>query len=481
MAKAGEFNNQISSVKAYRAEIESPFLANAVAIDNAQKPIWLKFDDASPWILADDLILRENIHKIKWTRCDPLIYEPIFCSQNIFFSPRITFINTKVNLLTSTDASIVAYRSIIRQIGGEPGVSSTPAFRIRSRAEWGADENLRLKSAHTVSSSLNQASEKNELWWPLVSMEKVEKIIVHHTATSGHITDPEAGMRAIYLYHAIEKNWGDIGYHYVIGQRGEVFQGRAGDDKAIGGHAYGFNIGTIGIAVMGNFDNQQVPVQASGSLSQLIDYLSSKYSIQKNGVSIFHDISMPNILGHRELNATSCPGNYLYNEAVKLRGGLKYTRVQNAIGDDTQKSDQNGASSRQSNQNSIVNTNIAINESPDYQFSIVSGANQRVGQIGDVVQFALVLKNTGNVAWDSGTYLKSVSGWNNSFIKFQAQSNRASRVAEMAQRTVQPSSTALFRFSVLLQKQGEIELDVFPVWGKNQPVRPIVIQIKVIN
>ena len=44
-------------------------------------------------------------------------------------------------------------------------------------------------------------------------------------------------LRAIYQYHAVSRGWGDIGYNYIIGQRGQIYEGRAGGDYVVGAHA----------------------------------------------------------------------------------------------------------------------------------------------------------------------------------------------------------------------------------------------------
>ena len=65
-----------------------------------------------------------------------------------------------------------------------------------------------------------------------LSIQKIKKIIIHHTATS-KIDDPEASVRAIYYYHAVSRGWGDIGYNYIVDQNGKVYEGRYGGDGVV--------------------------------------------------------------------------------------------------------------------------------------------------------------------------------------------------------------------------------------------------------
>ncbi len=133
------------------------------------------------------------------------------------------------------------------------------AIPVVSRADWGADENLRYadspiwvnifkkQSEIKPSEASKKQQEKNaaiasylqtkfpeeskineiirtengrSLVWPIEKTQYVQKIVLHHTAENNvkSLSDPEL-MRSIYYYHTITRGWGDIGYQYVIGQR----------------------------------------------------------------------------------------------------------------------------------------------------------------------------------------------------------------------------------------------------------------------
>ena len=53
-------------------------------------------------------------------------------------------------------------------------------------------------------------------------------MVLHHTAENNikNLSDPEL-LRSIYYYHTVVRGWGDIGYQYIVGQRGQVYEGRA--------------------------------------------------------------------------------------------------------------------------------------------------------------------------------------------------------------------------------------------------------------
>lgn len=94
----------------------------------------------------------------------------------------------------------------------------------------------------------------HKLVWPIERTKKVEKIVIHHTAENNlkDLSDEEL-IRSTYYYHAVNRGWGDIGYNYVVGQRGQIYEWRAGGDYSVGAHAAWNNRSTVGVSVIGNF------------------------------------------------------------------------------------------------------------------------------------------------------------------------------------------------------------------------------------
>jgi len=95
-----------------------------------------------------------------------------------------------------------------------------------------------------------------------------------------------------------KRGFNTIGYHYLIGLRGEVWRGR--DDSVIGAHCEGLNSRSIGVCYVGGLDasgklpkDTRTPAQKA-SLEKLIKELKAKY---------------PNatIHGHNEFSAKACP------------------------------------------------------------------------------------------------------------------------------------------------------------------------------
>ncbi|EUA68293.1 N-acetylmuramoyl-L-alanine amidase family protein [Mycobacterium xenopi 4042] len=87
----------------------------------------------------------------------------------------------------------------------------------------------------------------------------IHAAIVHHTAGSNDYAPEDSAeiVRAIYAYHTQTLGWCDIAYNALVDKYGQVFEGRAGGiTKAVeGSHTGGFNRGTWGVAMIGDFND----------------------------------------------------------------------------------------------------------------------------------------------------------------------------------------------------------------------------------
>jgi hypothetical protein len=184
-------------------------------------------------------------------------------------------------------------------------VAGLPAIVLR--AAWQADEKI---------------THGKTLYAPTLKLA-----IVHHTAGSNNYTEAEAPaiVRGIEVYHVQGNGWNDIGYNFLIDRFGTVYEGRAGgiDKNVIGAHAEGFNTGSVGVALMGNFTTATPPPAMQNALVNLlawrldvahIDPLSTL--IDKSRGNYKYPAGTPvklrAISGHRDTGPTDCPGNAAY-------------------------------------------------------------------------------------------------------------------------------------------------------------------------
>jgi hypothetical protein len=234
--------------------------------------------------------------------------------------------------------SLVAIDSRDRRAAGRrPAVAAAPAGPsatpagvdpppVVSRAAWGADESLRFDGYGKEIDS--------------IAFHPVQKLIVHHTAGSTGDPDPPATVRAIYYFHTIVRGWGDIGYHFLIDEAGTVYEGRysrpfapgeppTGEDHkgnvVQGTHAADHNLGTIGISLLGTLTRRDATPAARASLERLLAAKADRHDVDPLGADVYVNRllgtyeTFPNIAGHRDVNATSCPGGFFYGTLPTLR------------------------------------------------------------------------------------------------------------------------------------------------------------------
>ena len=219
-----------------------------------------------------------------------------------------------------------------RQVPGRPAGASVAQPSTISRAAWGADESLRFRTNGL------------ETWGP-TEFWPTQKLIVHHTAGSNNDPNPEATMRSIYYYHAVTQGWGDIGYNFLIDEAGRIYKGRysgpvgtrsadtiTGENAAGHGvtaaHSYGFNSGTVGVALLGTLTTQDATAAARGALVDHLAWEADKHAIDPNGTSEYvnpvnqNRKVFANIAGHRDVSATECPGGTFYDTLPALRNSV---------------------------------------------------------------------------------------------------------------------------------------------------------------
>jgi hypothetical protein len=155
----------------------------------------------------------------------------------------------------------------------------------------------------------------------------VQFAVVHHTAGTNAYTAAQSAaiVRGIQVYHVRGNGWNDIGYNFLVDKFGQVFEGRFGGIEAnvIGAHAQGFNTGSTGVAVVGNYDGTGITAAARAALVELLAWrldvahvdplrtltaLSGGNPRFASGAPVF----LRAVSGHRDTGFTDCPGDRLY-------------------------------------------------------------------------------------------------------------------------------------------------------------------------
>jgi len=273
----------------------------------------------------------------------------------------------------------------------------------------------------------NSADLKNLFDWypeenPLENQEEssppdyfsVDRIIIHdmgcdirRPGCNDKKLSPITIIQNIYRYHAVTRGWGDIGYHYIIDYWGNIYEGRYGGNGVRGAHTYydkkcdNFNVGSIGILLMGNYEKAELSEIMYKSLIRLVAWLASVNGLnpaELNHTSeIWHSPNLPRrqagkgfdcdisqggltstytgpiIIGHRDVEeGNSDPGlvdlKRVRQEAVKLF--LKYKNYVYAVqGDSKVYSISNGIRKELSSFEEPSSLKISLNKNQFYAFS----------------------------------------------------------------------------------------------------------------
>jgi len=133
-------------------------------------------------------------------------------------------------------------------------------------------------------------------------------IILHHMA---HKT---AGIHDIHNYHRSRTDtnssgktgyWSGIGYNYFITFDGIIYEARR---LHVGAQSAGYNNRSIGIGFQGDFEQQQMPDSQLKAGAALCSKLLQDHSLAEK-----------NIIRHKDLAATACPGkNFRFIELKQL-------------------------------------------------------------------------------------------------------------------------------------------------------------------
>ena len=175
------------------------------------------------------------------------------------------------------------------------------------RADWEADEKI-VRAKPLVAPVLKLA-------------------VVHHTAGTNDYTPAQSAaiVRGIEEYHVRGNGWDDIGYNFLVDRFGNVYEGRAGgmERNVIGAHAQGFNTGTVGVALIGNYAVATPPKAQQDALVKLLAWRLDVAHVDPLSTVVYTSggnakfragklVTLRAISGHRDTGPSECPGDGTY-------------------------------------------------------------------------------------------------------------------------------------------------------------------------
>ncbi len=399
--------------------------------------------------------------------------EPWEKDSELLFVNDATAVRVRSNANTAVTLNAISVEPDTTRLEATVGRSLTLAPVIIPRWQWGANEKLRVskrgaddraqrafyttpdlvykcdrraylypdefrETKRKFTQDVDEDGKEESLLWPLSYSEKVQIVVVHHTAESSPATIERSDIeriRTVYAYHAVSRGWGDIGYNYVIGPSGMIFEGRAGGDYVVGAHAFCNNVGSMGISLMGNFQNEKPSDAQLAALRWLLVHITDKYKIDPNGETIYHGKATPTIIGHRDVGQTACPGVYSHELLPQVRYATKQRMV-----------------------DSTLYSSLAA-PSADDEAALMESVPPLSVVMGEQKKLTLHYMNVGTETWDKDTWL--LADQHASGLFFTRIKPFSFVAATMKEPAVKPGEIATFEVDLqagLSEKAGTITL-----------------------
>jgi hypothetical protein len=200
---------------------------------------------------------------------------------------------------------------------GAAGAATEPSIRLRS--SWGARP---PRDTPTLTEDLKVA-------------------IVHHTATGNTYSSSQvpAVLRSIQAYHQDVRGYDDIAYNILVDRFGVAWEGRAGGlrNVVLGGHSQGFNTGSVGVSVIGDYQTAGVSAAVFEKVAHVIAWKLALHLVDPRSTVPYtsagsskyaagRTVTLPRVVAHRDVQSTGCPGGNLYARMPALR-----TRVNDLV------------------------------------------------------------------------------------------------------------------------------------------------------
>lgn len=193
----------------------------------------------------------------------------------------------RVHLVRATGERVPLAERSSTAAGASEGNSAPP---VRLRAAWGA-----RPFRGTI--QVNQ---------------RLVRGVVHHTVNTNGYTAAQVPsmLRAIQAYHQDTRGWSDIAYNFVVDRFGTIWEARARsyDAAVVGAASSGTNLQTVAVAFLGD-GGVDAPAAAVTAIGRTLGWKMRKHGLQP---------TRANIMGHRDVGQTACPGDALYRQLPEV-------------------------------------------------------------------------------------------------------------------------------------------------------------------
>jgi len=160
-------------------------------------------------------------------------------------------------------------------------------------------------------------------------------IVIHHTAVNKENETSLESVQREWRFHysritGDNFQWKDLAYNYMIGSDGIIYEGRknlSDSQEALGYHTTFTYEATVGIALIGNFEEKEPTEESLSSLKALTTWLCKKYNIAPHQLNKDYEhssviTSFNSISGHNDADdASTCPGKNLESKINEIKLG----------------------------------------------------------------------------------------------------------------------------------------------------------------
>lgn len=227
-------------------------------------------------------------------------------------------------------------------IGSDPSTVPLPGVTSSSAQDPATFTNAVYHTATVRTSASPQIISRSQ-WGardPVCTPDVASRLVgavVHHTAGSNSYSTVAEAMQQIrqdQSYHIDGRGWCDIGYNFIVDKWGNIYEGRANSasQPVIGVHAGGFNTGTVGISMLGDYSNVTPSPATLDAVAQVAAWRLAAYGVNPQGSISYYTlggenskippgttITLPAIFAHRDVAYTACPGQAGYDQMGVIR------------------------------------------------------------------------------------------------------------------------------------------------------------------
>ena len=155
--------------------------------------------------------------------------------------------------------------------------------------------------------------------------QAITHIILHHSGGPALSASWEATVLSLWNTSTITYGYTDIAYNWLIAPDGTIYEGRVYNGiESPGDHFCNADAQTIGICMLGSYDDQQITLKAKSALIQLLTWKSCLWELNPDEITHLASLGslQRTIEGHRLGCQTACPGDSLQSLIPRLRSAV---------------------------------------------------------------------------------------------------------------------------------------------------------------